>query len=282
MSVAGGKHLAIARALAVDSNVLQIFVKNANRWSEKRLSQEEIQAFRQAQEEANLRSIVAHDSYLINLASPSESLWRKSINAFLDEMDRSEALGLDYLVAHPGAHMGSGETAGIRRIGEALAIILEQTVGYRVRIALETTAGQGSNLGYRFEHLRDILAACKWGDQLYVCFDTCHVFAAGYDIRNQETCRITFDEFQQVVGLDRLAVFHFNDSVKGLGSRVDRHAHIGQGEIGLEAFRWILAQESFAAVPKILETPKENGLEADRRNLEVLRALVAEAATTVK
>lgn len=282
MSVAGGKHLAVGRALEVDSTVLQIFVKNASRWNERALKQQEIQAFAERRQDSGLSSIVAHDSYLVNLASPSEPLWRKSIDALLDEMERAEILGLDYLVAHPGAHVDSGEASGIKRIGRALDIILGQTRDYRVRIALETTAGQGSTLGYRFEQLRDMLAACKWGEKIDVCLDTCHVFAAGYDIRDEEGCSRTFGEFDRTIGLDRLRLFHFNDSVKGLGTRVDRHAHIGQGEIGVEAFRWILNQETFTDVPKILETPKENGPESDRRNLDLLRSLVDDRAIAVK
>lgn len=282
MSVAGGKHLAIERAMEVGCNVLQIFVKNASRWKEKSLNPEDSRTFAEQWQKSPLSTIVAHDSYLVNLASPSESLWRRSIEAVLDEMKRSELLGLDYLVAHPGAHVDSGETVGIGRIGKALDIILEETRDYHVRIALETTAGQGSTLGYSFQQLRDMLAACSQGKEVYVCFDTCHVFAAGYDIRNEEGCMRTFEEFDRRIGLERLRVFHFNDSVRGLGSRVDRHAHIGQGEIGVRAFRWILNQEGLTDVPKILETPKEKGSESDRRNLELLRSLVKDTATAVK
>jgi deoxyribonuclease-4 len=218
--------------------------------------------------------VVAHDSYLINLASPKDPLWERSIAAFLDEMERCERLGLSHLVTHPGAHTGAGETWGIERIAAALKRILEKTDSYSVRIALETTAGQGSSLGHRFEHLRDILAQCGQPDRIVVCMDTCHVFAAGYDIRTEEGYAGVMEQFHDVVGLDKLEVFHFNDSKRPLGSRVDRHDHIGKGHIGKEGFRWFMNDPRLAHVPKLLETPKENEGEADRRNLRVLRSLL--------
>ena len=274
MSIAGGASLALHRALAVGCNVLQIFVKNNNRWRGRPLSGEEVEAFRQIWSDSGIRAIVAHDSYLINFATPDDVLWQRSITAFVDEMERCERLGLSYLVTHPGSHRGTGEQKGIQRIARALDQIHERTSGYRVRIALETTAGQGTSLGYRFEQLRDILAGCHHPQKAVVCMDTCHIFAAGYDFRAQEDYSKTMEKFDQSVGLDKLRIFHFNDSKKELGSRVDRHEHIGKGKIGVSGFTWILNDPRFVEVPKILETPKGKDLDEDRRNLRVLRSLV--------
>ena len=275
MSIAGGIPKSLDRAVDVGCNVLQIFVKNNNQWRGRPLHDPEVHEFRQRRAESPILQVVAHDSYLINLASPKEELWERSIAAFLDEMDRCERLGLSHLVTHPGAHVGSGEACGIGRIAEALERILERTASYGVKIALETTAGQGSTLGHRFEHLRDIMAGCGSPEQIVVCMDTCHVFAAGYDIRTEEGYAGVMEQFDQVVGLDKLEVLHFNDSKRALGSRVDRHDHIGQGEIGKAGFRWFLNDRRLVQVPKLLETPKENQGEADRRNLKVLRSLLS-------
>jgi len=274
MSIAGGIPKSLDRAMDVGCNVLQIFVKNNNQWRGRTLLDPEVNEFRQRWAESTIRQVVAHDSYLINLASPKEDLWERSIAAFLDEMERCERLGLSHLVTHPGAHVGSGESRGIERIAAALQRILEATASYQVKIALETTAGQGSTLGHRFQHLRDILAGCGHPEQIVVCMDTCHVFAAGYDIRTEEGYADVMERFDQVVGLDKLEVLHFNDSKRAFGSRVDRHDHIGEGEIGKAGFRWFLNDPRLVRVPKLLETPKENEGEADRRNLKVLRSLL--------
>jgi deoxyribonuclease IV len=276
MSIAGGMPRAVSRAAEADCRVLQVFVKNASRWEGRILSDAECIEFRDAVREAGLTAAVAHDSYLINLASPEEDLWRRSIDALADEMERCERLGLGYLVAHPGAHLGAGETSGIRRIAAAIDRVLERAKGATVRIALETTAGQGSSIGYRFEHLRDLLAAAARPERLAICLDTCHVFAAGYDIRDRDSYERTFEEFHRVVGLDRLAALHLNDSRRPLGSRVDRHAHIGEGEIGLEGFSLLVNDPRLEGLPKILETPKEE--DGDRRNLARLRSLVRSAS----
>jgi deoxyribonuclease-4 len=274
MSIAGGIPKSLDRALDVGCNVLQIFVKNNNQWRGRVMLDPEVREFRQRWAESPIRQVVAHDSYLINLASPKPDLWERSIAAFLDEMDRCERLGLSHLVTHPGAHVGAGEAWGIDRIAAALKRILERTASYRVKIALETTAGQGSTLGHRFQHLRDILAGCGSSEQVVVCMDTCHVFAAGYDIRTEEGYDSVMAEFDQIVGLERLEVLHFNDSKRSFGSRVDRHEHIGQGHIGKAGFGWFLNDPRLVQVPKLLETPKENEGEADRRNLKVLRSLL--------
>jgi deoxyribonuclease-4 len=274
VSAAGGLEHAPGRARLITAVNLQLFTKQPTRWAEPTLARERVRAFRKARTAAGIRCAVAHDSYLINLASPKEELWERSIAAFLDEMDRCERLGLSHLVTHPGAHVGAGEAWGIDRIAAALKRILEKTASYRVKIALETTAGQGSTLGHRFQHLRDILAGCGSPEQIVVCMDTCHVFAAGYDIRTEEGYDSVMAEFDQIVGLERLEVLHFNDSKRAFGSRVDRHEHIGQGHIGKAGFRWFLNDPRLGQVPKLLETPKENQGEADRRNLKVLRSLL--------
>ncbi len=278
MSIAGGIPKSLDRAVDVGCNVLQIFVKNNNQWRGRALHDPEVHEFRQRWAESPILQVVAHDSYLINLASPKEDLWERSIAAFLDEMDRCERLGLSHLVTHPGAHVGAGKAWGIDRIAAALKRILERTASYGVKIALETTAGQGTTLGHRFQHLRDILAGCGSPERIVVCMDTCHVFAAGYDIRTEEGYAGVMDEFDQVVGLEKLEVLHFNDSKRSFGSRVDRHAHIGQGHIGKAGFRWFLNDPRLVQVPKLLETPKENKGEADRRNLKVLRSLLDKPA----
>ena len=276
MSIAGGIPKSLDRAVDVGCNVLQIFVKNNNQWRGRVLLDPEVNEFRQRWSESTIRQVVAHDSYLINLASPKEQLWERSIAAFLDEMERCERLGLSHLVTHPGAHVGAGKAWGIGRIAAALKRILERTASYGVKIALETTAGQGTTLGHRFQHLRDILAGCGSPERIVVCMDTCHVFAAGYDIRTEEGYAGVMDQFDQVVGLEKLEVLHFNDSKRSFGSRVDRHEHIGQGKIGKAGFRWFLNDPRLVQVPKLLETPKENKGEADRRNLKVLRSLLDE------
>ncbi|MDE2926690.1 MAG: deoxyribonuclease IV [Acidobacteriota bacterium] len=274
MSIAGGIPKSLDRAMDAGCNVLQIFVKNNNQWRGRALHDPEVQEFRQRWAESPIRQVVAHDSYLINLASPKPDLWERSIAAFLDEMKRCERLGLSHLVTHPGAHVGAGEAWGIDRIAAALVRILERTASYQVKIALETTAGQGTTLGHRFQHLRDIMAGCGSPERIVVCMDTCHVFAAGYEIRTEEGYAGVMGQFDQVVGLEKLEVLHFNDSKRSFGSRVDRHEHIGKGEIGKAAFGWFLNDPRLVQVPKLLETPKENEGEADRRNLKVLRSLL--------
>ena len=274
LSIAGGTPEAVKAARDLGCTALQIFVKNASRWYAPPIAEEESRHFQELRELVQLRSAVAHGSYLVNLASPDEGLWRRSLSAVKDELERSEALGLEFLVLHPGSHLKTGETVGIQRISEALNHIHEECGELRVKIALETTAGQGTNLGYRFEQLRDMLDGCKLPERVAICLDTCHVFAAGYDIREEESYGATTARFEEVLGFEKLAVLHLNDSKRELGSRVDRHEHIGMGQIGLGAFESIMNDRRLVDLPKILETPKgEDGLE-DRRNLEKLRALI--------
>lgn len=273
MSIAGGIPLALERAQQAGCRVLQIFVKNNNRWVGKPFSEEEAQIFRKNWAQSAIRDVVAHDCYLINLASPREDLWHRSMDALIDELERCERLGLGYLVTHPGSHMGMGEQQGVSRIAQAIDQIHQQE-DWKVRIALETTAGQGTSVGYRFEHLRDIIGAVRDPDRLAVCMDTCHIFAAGYDIREEGDYQETMASFDKTIGLEKLCVFHFNDSKRDWGSRVDRHEHIGRGKIGTSAFSWILNDERLTEVPKILETPKGKTHREDKRNLRVLRRLI--------
>jgi deoxyribonuclease-4 len=226
-----------------------------------------------------LRLPLAHDSYLINLASPDQVLYRRSIEAFVIEVQRAERLGLCYLVTHPGAPLDSGEEAGLARVAAALDEVHGRCPAFRVQVLLETTAGQGSSLGHRFEHLARIRSLVADPDRLGVCFDTCHVFAAGYALAPEAEYRATMRAFDRVIGLKRLRAFHLNDSLKPQGSRVDRHAHIGRGCLGLEPFRLLVNDRRFRSRPMVLETPKEDGDndDMDRVNLEVLRGLVEPA-----
>jgi deoxyribonuclease-4 len=227
-----------------------------------------------------MRFPTAHDSYLINLASPDPDLYRRSIEAFVAEVQRAETLGLRYLVTHPGAHMGAGDAAGLGRVVQALDEVHQRCAGYRVQILLETTAGQGTALGHRFEHLQYVLESVREPGRLGICLDTCHVLAAGYSLAPERDYRATFRAFDKLIGLSWLRVFHINDSLKPLGSRVDRHAHIGRGHLGLEPFRLLVNDPRFRNRPMILETPKESeeSDDMDAMNLSVLRGLVVAPA----
>jgi len=279
LSIAGGHHRAAQAAARLECLSVQIFTKSNNQWNAKPLTKDQISAFQSAVAEAGLKATVGHTSYLINLASPDDALWNKSIEALVVELERAEALGLSDLVLHPGAHVGSGEEAGLNRIAQALDQVHRRTAGDRCRIALETTAGQGSHLGHRFEHLREILDRVAEPDRLSLCADTCHLFAAGYRLGRPDEYNETMKLLDQIVGLDRLQVWHLNDSQKPCGSRVDRHAGLGRGQMGLEPFARIIRDPRFAAVPLILETPKgtEAGEDLDAVNLRVLRQLEAQA-----
>jgi deoxyribonuclease-4 len=278
LSIRGGLHRAVERAAELRATALQLFVKSARQWSAPRLGRAEVALFRERLGASGLAdATLAHASYLINLAAPDPATWRRSIHALADELERCDRLGIRYLVVHPGSHVGSGETRGLERVVEALGRLPRGTPGAagtrRAALLLETTAGQGSNLGYRFEQLGRILRRARAPRRLGVCFDTCHALAAGYEFREPRAYRRTFREFDAAVGLRRLAAFHLNDSVGALGSRKDRHAHIGGGELGLEAFRMILHDRRFAGLPMVLETPKGEDSADDRRNLARLRRL---------
>ena len=274
MSISGGIHLAPGRGAEVGCGVIQVFTQNSNQWRGKQVSDSDAALFREKWLESGLHEIVSHDIYLVNLASAPGEVREKSLVAFREEMERCARLGITKIVMHPGAHLGEGEEVGIRRICEAFDRLIEQVPEYAGKILLEATAGQGSNVGYRFEHLRAIIDGSSFPDRFAVCYDTCHTFAAGYDITTPEGYKKTFDEFDRIIGLDRLLCFHVNDSKKGINSRVDRHEHIGQGTMGLEGFRLLVNDPRFARVPKILETPKGDNDEMDAINLKTLRDLI--------
>jgi deoxyribonuclease IV len=276
MSIAGGCDRAVRAAHAVNFETVQLFTKNNNQWNASELTAEHIASFRLALDETGIVDPVAHTSYLINLGSPDDTLWQKSIDAMTVEVERCGLLGIADLVVHPGSHMGAGEEAGLARIARALDEVLRRTAGLGVTIDLETTAGQGTNLGYRFEHLQDILQRVAHPERLGVCVDTCHIFAAGYSVGTLEEYDETIDRLGRSVGLGSLRVWHLNDSCREWGSRVDRHAGIGAGQMGLEPFRHLVNDSRFRDLPLILETPKgiEDGEDLDARNLEVLVQLV--------
>lgn len=274
MSIAGGFDKAVDRAMLAGCDALQIFTKNSNQWKAKPILPEVAELFEQSLTNSSIESVVAHDSYLINLASPADELWQKSIAAFQEELERCELLGVPYLVTHPGSFVKSTEAEGIQRVADALNRIHQNLTGYRVMTLLETTAGQGSHLGHRFEQLAQITEKISEPERVGFCFDTCHVFAAGYEIRTPEGYQETMDSFDAILGLGRLKAFHLNDSKKGLGTRVDRHEHIGAGEIGLEGFRNLVNDARFEQHPGLLETPKSDDLHEDIENLATLRGLV--------
>ncbi|HEY8447512.1 MAG TPA: deoxyribonuclease IV [Thermomicrobiales bacterium] len=276
MSIAGGHQLALERAAELEMSACQIFTKNANQWNAKPLDPAVGELFRAAREAAGIarEHVVAHDSYLINIASPDDALWEKSRLALMDELDRCDLLDVPYLVAHPGGHMGAGVEAGIRRIADAINRIHDERPEGRAALLLETTAGQGTTLGKTFEELARMIELVHDKKRIGVCFDTCHVFVAGYDLRDRESYEETMRQFEQTIGFQWLRAIHLNDSVKGLGSHVDRHAAIGAGELGLTAFELLLNDERLNGLPGILETPKGKDNEEDRRNLATLRSLI--------
>ena len=273
MSIAGGLYLAFTRIREVGGEALQIFLSNQRQWETPPLTSEMIKDFR-LQWEKNQRLVVAaHDSYLINLAAPDWTTAEKSVTAFADELVRAAALKIPFLITHPGSHRGQGVEAGLERFVHNLNSAISLSGTRTVEVLIETTAGQGTNLGSTFEEISFILRESQYRDRLGVCFDTSHAFAAGYDIRTSETYEETFCRFDQIIGLQRLKFFHLNDSKKPLGSRVDRHEHIGKGEIGLEGFRLLLNDPRFRDHPMVLETPKGKDLKEDKKNLRVLRSL---------
>ncbi len=279
MSIAGGHDRAVRAAASFGFQSVQLFTKNNNQWNAPALTEARVAAFRASLDETGVADPVAHNSYLINLASPNDALWKQSIDAMTVEVERCDALGITDLVAHPGAHTGSGEEAGLQRVARGLDEVHRRTAGTPVRIDLETTAGQGSCLGHQFEHLGAILGAVKEPERLGVCVDTCHIFAAGYSFGTAKEYDVTMDELDRAVGLKKVRVWHLNDSLREHGSRVDRHAGIGRGYIGAEPFRHILNDPRLAGIPMILETPKgtdeDSGEGLDAINLRVLQALLA-------
>lgn len=271
MSIAGGLALALERGKAVGCSVIQLFLKNQVQWRGRPLTEAEVSEFERTQETTGIRVAFAHATYLINLASPAEADWRRSVEAFHDELERAEALGLPFVVIHPGSHKGSGLAAGLARVVAALDELCQRTRGWRVKICLENTAGAGNTVGKRFEELCVVLDGARYPERLGVCLDTCHLFAAGYDIRTRAGYAATMAECARTIGLQRLLAFHLNDAKQGLGSGLDRHEHIGRGKIGHEAFRLLLRDRRFAHLPMVIETPKEG--DADIKNLATLRRL---------
>lgn len=273
MSIAGGLHLAIDRAVAAGCGVLQIFTRNSNQWRGKQISDADCDLFRRKFAASGLHEIISHDIYLINLAATPGDVRDKSLLAFRDELETCARLGIDKVVMHPGSHLADTPAAGLARVTEAFDRLFGEVPQFEGRVLLETTAGQGTNLGRTFEELQAIISASKNPDRFGVCFDTCHTFAAGYDIATEAGYRDTMEQFDRIIGIGRLQCFHFNDSRKGLGSRVDRHEHIGQGTLGIQPFGFILNDPRFAIIPKILETPKGDNDEMDAVNLALLRGL---------
>jgi deoxyribonuclease IV len=280
LSIAKGLDAAVAKATSLSFETVQVFTKNQQQWKVKPLEQSVIDAWCTACRTAKFKDTVAHDSYLINLGSPDDALRRKSIELFTEEVRRCDQLGIPYLVTHPGAHLGtrddpSDEAAGLARIVASLDDVLDVLPSGPTTVCLESTAGQGSSLGHRLEHLATILEAVKRPDRVGVCFDTAHLFAAGYDFRGERYATFMTD-VERTLGKGRVKVWHLNDSKKPLGSRVDRHDHIGHGTIGLEGFRPIVLDKRWKKTPKILETAKEDhesGRPWDAVNLETLKAL---------
>jgi len=274
MSIDGGLHKAFDRASSINCATMQIFTKNSNQWRSPTLKDEDIETYKRAQVKARINPVVVHASYLINLCSSNKGTLHLSREGFADELKRCDALAIPVLIFHPGSHTGAGEDAGIKMIAESLNRVHAKTNGVATLSTLETTAGQGTNLGYRFEQLRNIIDMVEEKQRMAVCIDTCHLFAAGYPIHTERGWEQTMHEFGQVVGFDRLVAIHVNDSKKGLGSRVDRHEHIGKGEMGITAFRMMMNDPRLTGIPKILETEKSEDLHEDVENLALLRSLV--------
>ena len=282
MSIAGGVSKAVERAFVHGCEALQIFTKNANQWRGKPLDPAEVRLFRERLEQTNITPVVSHASYLINLATTFPALREQSIAAFVDELDRAEALGLLGVVIHPGTCTAGPDDEALRLIADAIREAFKARPRGKTMVLLEHTAGQGRTLGHRFEHLAAIIRHLRGSKRVGVCLDTCHLVASGYDITTETGYRDTFEHFERSVGLERLKAFHGNDSKRPCGSRVDRHEHIGQGCIGLEPFRMLLRDARFEGLPILIETEKTRGAERkgaivadplDVRNLETLRRL---------
>ena len=271
LSVSGGPWKAVEEAIELEIRALQIFTKNASRWVQKPIDPKHVEKFHAAVEEWGAHPLLSHDSYLINLASPKEELYQKSIAAFADELERAELLGLDFLVMHPGAHVGSGVEAGIERIAAGMREAFDRVPHVKTRVLLENTAGGGSTMGRSFEELRDLLAAIDTPERTGTCIDTCHMFAAGYELRTEEGYQETMKQLDKVLGARRVFALHLNDSKGDLGSHLDRHMHIGDGLIGKKGFQFVMQDDRFAGIPKILETPKVEDM--DQQNLSLLEKL---------
>lgn len=274
MSVAGGVSRGLDRAAQIDITAVQIFTKNNNRWFASPISPEELDRFKHKAARFDRANLFSHAAYLINIASPDDDLLQRSLDALYDEVFRAEALGLSWVVLHPGNHMGMGEEWGLKRVIRSLDQVLERTKGFSAGILLETTAGQGTSLGYDFTHLAKIRRRVKYPKRVGVCIDTCHMFAAGYDLRDLKSYQETMQNLDRTVGLGHIKAVHLNDSLKPFNSRRDRHAHIGEGEIGLDGFAFLLNDDRLTDRPMVLETPKGPDMKEDVENLKRLRDLV--------
>jgi deoxyribonuclease-4 len=277
-SIAGGLYRSLLRGEALGCRVIQLFTQAPSQWKARILTHEEIDLFRETTRQGGVAPVMIHNSYLINLGTPCSRLGKKSLEAFVKELERAEALGVPFVVAHPGAHMGEGETRGLARIVRRLDMLHRRTSGFRTRVLLENTAGQGTSLGHRFEQLRALIHRVREPERLGVCLDTCHLHASGYDLG--EGYRETMELLDQVVGIRRVMAIHLNDSKPRMGSRVDRHEHIGKGSIGRKGFQHLLSDPRFRKTPMVLETPKGkgDGSREDRMNLRAVRRLASAAA----
>jgi deoxyribonuclease-4 len=276
MSTSGGVHTAFERGMRCGCTTMQVFVKNNNRWAAPPMSAGDIENYKNASAKSTISPVVAHAAYLINLCADDARVLQRSRLALEDELRRCELLGILGVIVHPGSHMGKGEEDGLRRIAESVNLVHAQTPGFRSLVILETTAGQGTSLGYRFEQLRQIIDLLEHPERVAVCADTCHLFAAGYAIHTEEGWQDTWNAFDRILGFARLATLHVNDSQKGFGSCVDRHEHIGKGQMGLHTFSFLMNDPRFEDIPKILETDKSEDLHEDIENMNVLRSLIAE------
>jgi deoxyribonuclease-4 len=275
-SIAGGLRTAAERAGALKCNTIQIFTKNNNQWEAAPLLAREISDFQAACSKNGVRLAFAHAGYLINLAAVDEAVHERSMLSMRQELERAEALEMPYLVAHPGSHKGAEELAGVLQAAASLDRLIEETEGFRVQIVLETTAGQGNSLGCRFEHFAEIMSRLSKMHlrRIGICIDTAHIFSAGYDLSTPFACGKVIKEFDRTIGLEHLKVIHLNDSMRECASRVDRHEHLGRGKIGLATFKWLLNDKRFINIPTVIETPKGATLDADRRNLKLIKSLI--------
>ena len=276
MSIAGGLYRSLERGHSIGCNTIQIFTRNASRWAAKDVSSEEISLFQKARRAARISPVFAHCSYLINLGCEGE-FYERSIDALIAEVTRAEYLGLEFVVLHPGSHMGCGEEQGLKMVIQALNRVLTATAQMKCKIAIENTAGQGNCLGSKLEHLEYFVRNSINPNRIGVCIDTCHLFASGYDLRSKESYERTFQELLVRIPTRKILAFHLNDSKMPLNSKVDRHEHIGKGHLGVEAFRMLMNDSRFAKVPKVLETPKGKDLVEDIINLNILRDLTSES-----
>jgi len=272
MSIIGGFYKAVEAGESINCTVIQIFTKSNRKWGSKEITDDEINIFKNALKISGIRSVVGHSTYMVNLGSPNQDVARKSKIALSLELKNCNKLGIIYLVLHPGAHLGSGEEVCLKQIAKYLDDIFDHNQG-KTKIVLEIMAGQGTYVCYKFEHIAKILKMSRHKNRIGVCFDTCHAFAAGYDFRKPGTYKQTMQEFDKIIGLEKLLVFHINDSKREIGSRVDRHADIGTGQLGLESFKLIFNDARFLDVPKILETP-DGTLENYKKNMEVIKKLI--------